>query len=31
VHVSRHELGKRIDHGNDGLVEIFVFHSSRTP
>ena len=31
VHVARHKLGEGVDHGDDGLVEITVFHTGGAP
>ncbi len=31
MHVAGHELGERIHHGNDGFVEIAIFHAGGTP
>ncbi len=31
VHMAGYELGERIDHGDDGLLEIAVFHSGCAP
>ena len=31
VHVSRHKLREGVDHGDDRLVEIAVFHAGGTP
>ena len=31
VHVAGHELGERIDHGDDRLAEILVLHAGGAP
>ncbi|WP_423716329.1 hypothetical protein [Aeromonas caviae] len=31
VNVARHELGERVDHGDDGLAEILIGHAGGTP
>ena len=31
VHMPRHKLGKGIGDGNDGLLEIIIFHASGAP
>ncbi|MNY20237.1 hypothetical protein D3C86_1537070 [compost metagenome] len=31
VHVTGHELGEGVDHGNDGLAEILICHAGGTP
>ena len=31
VHVAGHELGERIDHGNDRLAKVLVLHAGGAP
>ncbi len=31
VHVPRHELGERVDDGDDRFAEVAVLHSGRAP
>ena len=31
VHVAGHELGEAVDHGDDGLAEVALFHSGGPP
>ena len=31
VHMARDELGEAVDHGDDGLAEVFIFHAGSTP
>ena len=31
VHVTGHELGKGVDHGDDGLAEILIGHAGGAP
>ena len=31
VHVTWHELGERVNYGNNGLFKVAVFHAGRTP
>ena len=31
MHVAGHELGERIDHGNDRLAKILVLHAGGAP
>ncbi|CAM2160612.1 hypothetical protein PT2222_80196 [Paraburkholderia tropica] len=31
VHVAGHELGERVDHRDDRLLEVFVFHAGGAP
>jgi len=31
MHVAGDELRERVNHGNDGLVEVAIFHAGGTP
>ena len=31
VYMAGNKLGKAVDHGDDGLAEVFIFHAGRTP